>query len=241
MDLNEIEYALNAFVAQHESGFTDLGRRQSQLLEMAATIGVVQHYQAEGFDVHVSSLDVDRRFVVKTSTRGHPAKYSRVTCAKADEIVEIHMNTVVRGAHDDGRYCVDVGIVKPNVIPIQYGKGDRWECIPNEALVSFAEAKRLNIYPMLLAQFIGIVHEIKPAFLKAPTVAGFGSGGHMLPTLVVLGHFSGNSRDIVRTYASRGVQVNIAEEYDVRLMRARLAGNASPIVRDAETCLAGVV
>jgi hypothetical protein len=110
----------------------------------------------------------------------------------------------------------------------------RWECIPNDALLSFAEVKRLVVYPMLIAQFIGIVHEIKPEFLGPPIRNGFGSGGHIPPTLIALGTFSGNSKAIVEAFVRRKFQIHVAENYDMRLAQARKDQTRSPLF-DTET------
>jgi hypothetical protein len=135
------------------------------------------------------------------------------------------MNVKVRSAHDVGMYCVDVGVVREGAIPKEKSK-TKWECLPNSDLLTFGEAKKLVVYPMLLAQFIGIVHEIKPAYLKVGLPA---QGPHPAPTLIALGHFSGNASAIVTAYPSRSITVNIAENYDVRLARVRGAiGHTSP-------------
>jgi hypothetical protein len=111
----------------------------------------------------------------------------------------------------------------------------KWQCVPNESLISFAEAKRLPVYPMLLAQFIGIVHEIKPEFVNAPAPDGFGRTTHLPPTLISLGRFSGNSRKIVDAYVARGITVCIAESFDVRLAVHRKKGTRSPLYWDPTT------
>jgi len=67
---------------------------------------------------------------------------------------------------------------------------------------------------MLLAQFIGIVHEIKLGFLAS---RGDLDDTHLSPVLIALGHFSENSASIVADYNRRGIHVTIAENYDMRL------------------------
>jgi len=82
---------------------------------------------------------------------------------------------------------------------------------------------------MLLAQFIGIVHELKPDFLK-------GRDGiaevHPSPALIVLGHYSGNSREIVSNYSKRKIHVTFAANYDGRLSRVRSGAAKSPFDSD---------
>lgn len=103
------------------------------------------------------------------------------------------MNLLVRGAHDEGVYCVDVGLVQPGVIPDTVSRKQKWICVENESLITFAEVKRLVVYPMLLAQFIGIVHKIRPAFLEAPAPGGFDRYLHLPPTLMDVGRRFGTN------------------------------------------------
>jgi hypothetical protein len=127
---------------------------------------------------------------------------------------------------------VDVGIVEPDVVPENVSKKGKWVCVPNDSLLSFAEAKRLTVYPMLLAQFVGIVHEIRPQFLTSPVPTGFGRHLHLPPTLIALGQFSGNSKLIVDAYLARSVTVCIAENFDVRLALHRRGSARSPLYWD---------
>jgi hypothetical protein len=142
------------------------------------------------------------------------------------------MNLVVEGAHDRGRYCVDVGIVKPDRVP--QNKVRAWLALKNRDLLSFAEVKRITVYPMLLAHFLGIVHELKPKFLSDRSRIHFNRRNYLPPALLVLGGFSANSRDIVENYLSRGVNVKIAHALDIRISRYRSGNSSSPLYYDDE-------
>ena len=102
-----------------------------------------------------------------------------------------------------------------------------------EKYLSTTVAKRVG-YPMLLAQFIGIVHEIKPRFLQAPAPAGFDRHQHLPPTLMALGHFSGNAAAIARAYAHRSILLCIAENFDVRIAAHRKGTCSSPLYWDRD-------
>jgi hypothetical protein len=140
------------------------------------------------------------------------------------------MNLMVQSAHDPGIYCVDVGIVEASAIPFEKPK-IKWLCLDNESLITFAEVKKLVVYPMLLAQFLGIVHEIKPGFLSS---FDLDDTAHLAPTLIALGHFSGNASSIVNNYKSRNIYVTIAENYDIRLARVRSGSINSPFQNSEE-------
>ncbi len=231
MNVDVISNLLARFVRRHRTTFDTLSTRQSALLELGAMVGVQEHYRSRGFEIKVMNPGRLAEFRVKTSTRGAPWNYTRIRATRNDRAVDIHMNLMVRGAHDDGVYCVDVGITKAGSVPSSKGAA-KWQCLGNKHLRSFAEVKRLVVYPMLLAQFIGIVHEVKPRFLRKPARRWYGSRRHPPPTLIALGHFSANSDSIVRHYEHRGFQVNVAENFDVRVAWARQDRTRSPLYWD---------
>ncbi len=222
---------LARFARRHATTFNEISSMQSMQLELGAVVGVQEHYRANGFDIEVVNPRGATQFIVKTSTRGAPWNYSRIRATRKDRTVDIHMNLMVRGANDNGIYCVDVGITGPDTVPSQKTRM-KWLCLENRHLRSFAEVKRLVVYPMLLAQFVGIVHEIKPRFLQAPPRRKYGRNDHLPPTLIVLSHFSGNSGEIIRSYPGRGFQINIAENFDVRVAWARNKEARSPLYWD---------
>lgn len=143
---------------------------------------------------------------------------------------ELHMNLMVESAHGIGTYCVDVGVSKPNTVPKEK-PSEEWRSLENADLITFAEVKKLVIYPMLLAQFIGIVHEVKPNFLKGRKGV---RRDHPSPALIVLGHYTANSADIVKSYPARNISVVIAANYDGRLARVRGGSATSPLEDSAE-------
>jgi hypothetical protein len=85
--------------------------------------------------------------------------------------------------------------------------------LPNANLITFAEAKKLVVYPMLLAHFIGIIHELAPVFLLS-LPPHFEESNHFAPALITLGYCTANSGEIVSAYPNRGVTVNIEANFD---------------------------
>ena len=82
------------------------------------------------------------------------------------------------------------------------------KCLPNSELVTFAEVKKLVVYPMLLAQFVGIVHEIKPG-LGGRLPRGFAKLGHCLRTCIAWALF-GQLKAIADAYPQRKIKITIA-------------------------------
>lgn len=233
MNVAAVKAAVTDFARSHQVAFSRLAGRQSQILELGAFVGTAQHFRAANFSL--SFYSPNRRFRLKTGTRGHPSDYSRVTCSRDDVVYELHSNVSVRGAHDGGIYCVDVGIVKVGAIPIVRPPA-KWIAVHNCDLVSFVEVKRLVVYPMLLAQFLGIVHEIRPEFLTAPVPTGFGRDDVLPPALAALGTYSSNSSDIVKGFSIRGFGFVVAQLFDFRLSRCRYSQDESPFYGPEDIC-----
>lgn len=229
MNVQTLESTVVALLQRYRSAVFSAVSRQSERLEIASIVAFAEHYRVNGWVVRpVNPKGLRSRFVAKTRTSGQPAAYSHFSAQRGRASVEIRMNLAVRGAHDAGIYCVDVAVLAPGKYPPSTAKTAAWMPLENRYLVTFGEAKYLAVYPMLLAQFIGIVHEIKPRFLRRAS-SSFGEHGHPPPTLLVLGRYSGNSLSIVQSYLSRGIQVHIAPDFDQRLARYSVSGRTSPL------------
>ncbi|HEY4214468.1 MAG TPA: hypothetical protein VGM84_23535 [Steroidobacteraceae bacterium] len=197
-------------------------------MELAAFVATEQQYRLGGARtqmVHPSG----RTLKVKTFTRGHPSLFTRIEVDKGRRSWEVHMNLAVRGAYGDGIFCVDIGVARSGAVPQQKPKkGDKWVACLNRDLITLAEVKKLAIYPMLLAQFVGIVHELLPLYLAGSRPPGFRSSGHFEPSLLTLGGFSGNSTAVMESFRERRFGVRVIPAFDVRLGRIRAGSNELP-------------
>ena len=237
MNAVSISDAIRLFARQHRTALDFLNARQTQLLEIGAMVGVVQHYRAYGYNTSIQNPTGAHEFRVKLSTRGHPADYSHVVCERGTTVCELHSNLSVFGGHDSGIFCVDVAIVNSGVVPTTKSKKPS-QPLQNSDLISFAEAKKLVIYPMLLAQFLGIVHEVTPKFLKRDKKYRL-EDDHLHPALIALGSLTPNARDILRSFKRRKYKITIAELFDIRLSAAARGGNLSPFVGTISELLKG--
>jgi hypothetical protein len=200
MNIEEIRQGIKPVIHNHRAAFVQIGSSQPKLLELGAVTGIAEHYKACGYSVRVVNPRGKSSFTVKTGARGFPWNFSRIIAERDGTTVEIHMNLMVRSAHDDGIYCVDVGIALADSIPSEKSE-EKWACLQNNSLITFAEVKKLVVYPMLLAQFIGIVHEIKPEFLKSRTGV---DKSHLSPILITLQYFSRELKSNCRCISPAG-------------------------------------
>jgi hypothetical protein len=118
----------------------------------------------------------------------------------------------IRGAFPlpNAAYVVDVAVIRPGKLPPLKSKCT----IESPDLVTFAEVKALVVYPMLLAQFIGIVHEVAPRFLEGRVPYGFRRDDHFRPALITIEHLRPTSREIVDSFPARGFKVKICPGLD---------------------------
>lgn len=220
MDIDKIKGELKLFIKQYKSSFDNMGKRESQLLEVGALVMAAEHYKRKGYKVTPQNIS-NGQFRVKTGAKGHPANFSWFEIEKNGHKFEIHSNISVHSHYTDdgGVYVVDVGVVKSGLIPEKNDK--KWVAISNKDLITFMEVKKLVIYPMLMAQFLGIVHEIKPDFLYRKRPNGFLKNEHFDPALVSIGYLHGTSQKIRSGFEKRGYKLTIVPAFDTKIAKLR--------------------
>lgn len=236
MDVNLIKNELKKFIIKYKTNFDNMGQRQSQLLELGALVIAAEHYKRKGYVITPKNL-IGGIFKVKTGAPGYPWNFSWFEASKADITIEIHSNISVYSYYteDKGIYVVDVGVIKAGTLPDKQSR-KKWVALDNKNLITFIEAKRIVIYPMLLAQFIGIIHEIKPNFLGVRRPHGFLKQEHFDPALVSIGYLHGTSSNIQKGFEKRGFKITIVPAFDIEI--AKLRGRPtyeSPLGRSSST------
>lgn len=192
-----------------------------------------EHYRLQNYSVKVVN-DKKGLFHAKLTSNGHPYNFSWFECERDSTTAEIHSNLAVAGAHKDGAiYVVDVAVVKGNKVPHAKPK-KKWKCLANSDLITFAEVKKLNIYPMLLAQFVGIVHEIKPKSLLGQMPSPK-KQSHFCPALISLGYLSGTSNKIIAGFSQRKYRLSIVHTFDAHIAQMKKGkATISPFANNTE-------
>ena len=233
LDAARLARELEQYMASHRVRFTNVARRDSQILEIGALCITTRHYEAVGYAVTTRN-EVGGRFKVNTNARGRPWNFSyfELSSAAGAHVYEVYANLSVRSAYgaDSGQYVVDVAVVTAGSVPTKRPT-DAWTGTRNEDLVTFLEAKAIVIYPMLVAQFIGIVHEIKPRFLGSRRPRGFLQQGHFDPTLVSLGYVHGISAGIVNKLPDRKFHIGVVGHFDAAIRRVTASQFETPLAR----------
>lgn len=220
MNVSAIEQELKAFIDKHSVQFEHLAVRETALLELGALTMATEHYRLAGFTVTVENA-MNGLFVAKLSSRGYPYNFSWFRCVRGEEVYEIHSNLSVLGGHkDEAVYVVDVAVVVGDDKVPRAKPKQKWAALENSALATFAEVKKLVVYPMLLAQFIGIVHEITPSRLKR-SKTGTQADDHFPPALITLGYLTATSSKAITGFAKRKFRVCVVHSFDVYLSQMR--------------------
>lgn len=214
MDVDAIRDELGAFLRRHSAALEEASRRQNQFLEIGAMAFVVEHYRKKRYAIEALGLQAERIFHAKLGSQGSPANYSWFRCRRGKGEFDVYLNLPVFGnCGDGGIYVVDVGVVRAGPLPVHRG-GEPWG-VRNCDLVTFAEVKNFKIYPMLLAHFVGIVHEIQPTFLGRRRPYGFARDDHFAPTLFTVGRITPNSTQIVDGFSTRKYRLNVVPAFDL--------------------------
>lgn len=211
VDVPRVEAALRAFASRHRVHFEGFGTRRSQLLELSALMLAINHYALKGYTVGAENAD-GGVFRVKRSANGLPWRFSWFRAERNGAAFEVHANLEVESSYrkDHGIYVVDVAVVEAGSVPRA-----KPAHVPNTSVITILEAKALVVYPMLLAQFIGIVHEIKREFLRTTPPPRIMAEGHFYPCLAALGHLQGRSVPILAAYERRGFWVQVVHSFDL--------------------------
>ena len=233
LDDKKIVAALKGFIKSHKTSFAQLPKNQSALLEVGALVAVAEHYRQAGYQLSAQNLQA-KRFRVKTGSRGYPFNFSWFEGVRGNQKVSIHGNLSVFGAHRDGGiFVVDVAVVQSGSVPLANLPGKKWTALRNNKVITFAEVKKLVIFPMLLAQFVGIVNEIKPRFLLGKRPVGFLDQSHFYPALLTTGYLTANSRRIARGFRRRKYLITIAPAFDGEIAAIRSSSKLfSPVIED---------
>jgi len=205
----------------------------THVFEAACFVIFARHYEEIGYRLEPRNL-LEGKFRFRYSTAGYPWNFSFFAVLSrepkdndrtCDVLFELHHNQKVAGAwlhtvegDDKALFAVDIAVVRAGSLPnLPYGhkRTDEPYWVENESLITFGEAKKLTAYPMLMAQFLGIVHEIKPEFLKVEELdisQAFWDEEHPLPTLMTANHLTFGTKQVLRSFKDRDFMIRVVED-----------------------------
>lgn len=208
---------MSKFFDQNRGNLNLFGRTVNQTFEAFVFAATSAWYREQGWDVefvHPRSKDgLVKPLRLKFSTRGRPGNYTHVVCQKDGVSRQIrHQLRVATSAHQPGNkrnanVCLDVAIITP--FDVSSLGTDNY--VENSYLISFAEAKHMAAFAELVANFIGLVHELQPGRLSRIRIEGFKSKQRQdpAPFLYVSGILYRTAQGIVETIEQRGYDIDV--------------------------------
>lgn len=219
-DQKVVKQKLARLLSTKKKQFTDFGSRVNQTFEAFVFASTIKWYQDHKWKVkfvHPMVPGTTREQPkLKFSTRGKPDSYSYAVCNKSKESVHIrHQIRVCTERHrktnkHPANICLDVAVLKPT--DLSFFK--TYYAVPNDRLLTFAEAKHMSAYAELIASFIGLVHELQPLRLKRIRLKGWKQGKHPAPFLYVSGTLYSTAEGLKETIVRRKYDCDIYSSVD---------------------------
>ena len=200
------------------------------MFESFCFILFVRYYEEAGYVLKPENL-LEGKFRFKYNTKGYPWNYSYFVAHSTNgtelsaALFEIRHNQQVssawikaNGLHGDKPpvFAVDIAVVKPDGLPkLKRGQARKTQqyWAGNQSLITFGESKKLTAYPMLLAQFLGIVHEIKPEFLNSKTgdFRVVEHEQHPFPVLFTSGNLTEGTEKVLKSFQERNYLITVID------------------------------
>ncbi|PQO39311.1 hypothetical protein C5Y96_05510 [Blastopirellula marina] len=232
IDQEKIRESLSEFFDDNRGDLETFGRTVNQTFEAFVFAAVTAWYRERDWKIEFrhprqnsSKLDKKKSLGVrlKFSTKGRPGNYSYVVCTKGEEEVHIrHQLRVATRYHTSklqypANVCLDVAVIKP-VDLCSYSSED---FVENRHLVTFGEAKHMSAFAELVANFVGLVHEMQPGRLRRKKKV---VSRAMPPFLYVSGFLFRTAQGINESLDARGYDIQIYSRTEALAKSVNLPG-----------------
>lgn len=170
-DQTAVKIQLRDFFKNDKADISNFGSTVNQTFEAYVFANVIKWYKVNGWSVSIINPIVGGRsvFKLKYNTRGAPINYSFANCTKNGNSCQIrHGLRIYTKSHKynntlPANIVCDIAVIEDINIEAYSSES----AIPNENLIAFGEVKHMSAFAELVASFIGMVHELKPASLKS--------------------------------------------------------------------------
>lgn len=238
--VGRIKDRISSFLTTHRTETEEIASKISNIFEAFCYVLFVLHYEREGLKPKVENLTPDNIFKFRFSTAGHPWNFSYFSVRRNEEsdevLFEIRHNQQVVGHYVEvdtgsdekpGLFALDIAVIEPGGLPnppIGTKYTNERTYVLNDGLITFGEAKKLVAYPMLLASFYGVVHELRPEFLEGRTLpSSFDLCPHPFPILFTADFLTKGTKNVLKTFEDRQLKVTIVEDVngspEIQLLR----------------------
>jgi len=106
--------------------------------------------------------------------------------------------------------CCDVAVIQD----LDLTRYKTFHAVPNDSLITFAEAKHMSAYAELVAGFVGMVFELTPSKLRRIRTKTQKPTNHISPFLYVSGILYATAQGILETIRNRKFDIDIYSNDD---------------------------
>jgi len=223
-----IKAKLADFFHERKRELYRFGRSVNQTFETFVFAAVAKYYAERGWEVRLinpqSNGSDQRRMRLKYSTRGRPDNYSYFVCSKSGDEIQIrHQLRVATHSFQEfgnqkyaANVCLDVAVI--NSQDLSKFKSD--DFVNNSSLIAFGEAKHMSAFAELIANFIGLVHEMMPSKVRENSLNV--EDNHLHPFLYVSGLLYPTARGLKYTIENRKLNIDIFDLENPMLKKWKL-------------------
>lgn len=251
IDQNRIKRNLAKFFKENKDDLSKFGLTVNQTFEAFVFVSVARWYLRQGWDVKIvnpkDNSHISGYARLKFNTRGRPDNYTYFVCKKGNQEIQIrHQLRIATYFHVDeeesppANICLDAAVIESKDL----AEYETDHFVENKFLITFGEAKHMSAFAELIANFIGLVHELRPELLKRyRTKKSYKQNlEHLAPFLYVSGILYPTARGIKKTIENRGYNIDIydrisslTEESSLPLMEAPSKSKKQPMKKRKQT------
>lgn len=205
---------LAKYFIENKRDIREFGSTVNQTFEAFVFASLANWYSQNGWVVEFINSDPTTKYVkLKFSTRGRPSNYTYALCSKGEKKIQIrhglrvatkyHRNEQIKPAN----VVLDVAVIE-DVDLSNHKTNDHTD---HTHLITFGEAKHMSAFAELVANFIGLAHEMTPDRINQirPYIGPVPNSEHPSPFLYVSGYLLLTAQGIVETIRYRGYDLDI--------------------------------
>lgn len=204
---------LKDFFENERATINSFGSTVNQTFEADVFANTIKWYRDNGWVVNiVNPLERGKPvFKLKFNTRGKPINYSYARCVKNDSACQIRHGLRTHTKSYDIKNQKSANIVCDIVVmeDIDINNFSNDTALKNKFLIAFGEVKHMSAYAELIANFIGLVYELKPEKLKRIRTRNWTRTGNISCFLYVSGILYKTAEGIAETIEKRKFDIDI--------------------------------
>lgn len=214
IEMGEIQLRLAKFFSENKTDIQDFGSTVNQTFEAFVFASTIKWYFDHKWHIEFKNPASNSNLVkLKFSTRGRPSSYTYAICTKGSQRIQVRHGLRIATRYDriglpyPANVVLDIAVISDMDLS-KYKTDDHAD---NSYLITFGEAKHMSAFAELVANFIGLVHELLPDRVKQVRLYnGYqAQPEHPAPFLYVSGYLYPTAQGIAQTIKDRGYDIDI--------------------------------